>query len=225
MNGAVHIDAGSVGIVSAIIVAAMAVLGLVWKLMGSPTPLSRQNLARPIRFVKRKYAACRNAATQRDAERAKRARREEVGAAFDAFEASVNQLRTMKAEPANYHESEWNRRTRACKEDALRYLRLGGVIVTTDRWHDPPLALPSKDGTIILDWRSSERYRRKVQLSIYWDPRSSLTQQDLLEFRRANEADRHGKILSEPLTDADMNAVGWEYPDSWNDDIPCDVSC
>ena len=204
---------------------AVAVFTLVWALMGSPAPLSRQNLARPIRFVKRKYADCRAAADQPDAGRAKCAWRGEESAAFDALEASVDQLRAMQAEPANYHESEWNRRARACKEDALRYLRVKGVKVTTDRWHRPPLALPSKDGTIIMDWRPSERYRRKVQLFVYWDPRSSLTRQDLLEFRRADEADRRGKILSEPLTDADMNAVGWEYPDSWNDDIPHGVSC
>ena len=212
-------------IVSGIIVAVVAVLGLLWRLMGSPTPLSRENLARPIRFAKRKHADHKAATTQRNDERTECAWHEEESAAFDALEASVNQLRAMEAENANYHESERHRRVQACKEAALRYLRIRRVKVATDRWTTSPLPLPGEGGTLILDWQPSEQYRGKVQLSIYRDPRSSLTWGELFEFRKADEADRPGKILSEPLTDADMNAVGWEYPDSWNDDIPYGVSC
>ena len=207
------------GIVAAIVAAIVAVLGLVLMLMGSPAPLSRENLARPIRFAKRKHADHKAAADQRDAERAECAWREEESAAFDALEASVNQLRAMEAANANYHESERHRRVRACKEAALRYLRLLGTKVTTDA---RPVLLPGEDDTIILDWGPSERYRGKVQLFVYQLLASSLTHQEYLEFRRADEADRPGKILSEPLTDADMSAVGWEYPDSWHDDIEKD---
>ena len=214
-----------VGIVSGIIVAVVAVLGLLWKLMGSPTPLSRENLARPIRLAKRKHADHKTATDQRDAERAECAWREEESAAFDALEVSVNQLRAMEAANANYHESERHRRVRACKGAALRYLSSRDVKVASDRWTTSPLPLSVEGGTVILDWQPSEQYRGRVQLSIYRDPRSSLTRGELFEFRKADEADRPGKILSEPLTDADMNAVGWEYPDSWNDDIPCGVSC
>ena len=113
----------------------------------------------------------------------------------------------MKAEPANYHESEWNRRTRACKEDALRYLRLGGVKVTTDTFPRWPSALPSEGGTIILDWGASEQCPGKAHLWVHWRTGPPLTFGELIKCRRMNATGHHEEVLSELLSDADMDTT------------------
>ena len=212
-------DLGSPAEIAAILAAVFTGLLLIWYLMGSPTPLSPANVRKPLRFAKRKYAERQTAADQRYAERAKLAQREEQCAAFSALEASINRLRSMEQGQAKYHEAEWRRQALDCKADAVRYLGLRGVQITKDQPRLGPLPIQSKNGTIIIDWEPSKWRRGKVQLVLYWHPSSPLTHEEFIKFRFAREPREHMRVLSKPLTDADMSAVGWEYPDRWNDEF------
>ena len=201
------------------IVVGLEILTLVWRLMGSPALLSRESLTKIMRLVKRKQADRRTATNQRNGEVAKLAQREEQRVAFSALETSINRLRLMEQGQAKYHEAEWRRQALDCKVDAVRYLSLRGVQITKDQPHLGPLPIQSKHGTIIIDWGPSKWSRGKVQLDLYWHPSSPLTHEEFIKFRFAREPREHMKVLSKPLTDADMNAVGWEYPDRWNDEF------
>ena len=82
-----------------------------------------------------------------------------------------------------------------------------------------PLPIQSNNGTIIIAWEPSKWIHGRVQIDLYWHPSSPLTHEEFIKFRFAREPREHMKVLSKPLTDADMSAVGWEYPDRWNDEF------
>ena len=212
-------DLGSPAEIAAILAAVFTGLLLIWYLMGSPTPLSPANVRKPFRFAKRKYAERQTAADQRYAERAKLAQREEQRAAFSMLEASVDQLRLMEQGRAKYHKVEWERQIRDCKERTVRYLSLIGVQIAKGGFSIGPLPKQSKNGTIIISWGVSKWNRGKVQIILDWHPSSPLTQEEFIKFLFADEPRKHVTVLSRPLSDADMNAVGWEYPDRWNDEF------
>ena len=219
MNGAVPVDAALVGIISAVVVATAAVLTLVWKLMGSPTPLSHQNLAKPIRLAKRKYAERQTATAQRQTELAERALRRGQEARRRAFEASVLRLLDMERSAKSYHHTEWRRQIDLCKHDTLRVLRQAGVKMGSGGLDHGPRVMNRETGSIVVGWDRSKWNRGKVQLVVWWHPNPSLT---VDEFFRSDFPDgtiEHVKVLSKPLTDADMEVAGWECFGPWRADF------
>ena len=208
-----------VTVVVPIVLLTLAVLTFVLRLMGDPKPLSPANVRKPFRFVKRKYAEHQAATAQRYAERAKLAEREEQRAAFSVLEASVDQLRLMEQGWVKYHKVEWKRQIHDCKERTVRYLSLIGVQIAKDRFSTGPLLRQSKNGTIIITWGTTKWNRGKVQIVLDWHPSSPLTQDEFIKFYFADEPREHVTVFSRPLTDAEMNAVGWEYPDRWNEEF------
>lgn len=198
---------------------ACGIAASVWLIIRDVVPIATRVSLRVARFVKCKYTERQTTTGQRDDEAAKRVQHEEECAAFSALEASINQLRLMEQGQAKYHEAEWKRRALDCKADAVRYLGLRGVQIAKDGHSIEPLPLQSNNGTIIIDWEPSKWSRGKVQLVLYWHPSSPLTHEEFIKFRFAREPREHMKVLSKPLTDADMNAVGWEYPDRWHDEF------
>ena len=187
----------------------------VWLITRDVVPVVVRMSLNITRFVKRKHAENQAATAQRYAESSKLVKHEERLAAFNALEASVDQLRLMEQRRTKYHKVEWKRQIRDCKERTVRYLSLKGTQIAKDKYTLGPLPIQSGDGTIIIAWEPSEWNRGKVQIDLYWHPNSLLTHEELIRFRFAHEPREHLKVFSRPLTDGDMNAVGWEYPDIW----------
>lgn len=219
MNGAVPVDVALVGIVSAVVVATAAVLTLVWKLMGSPTPLSHQNLAKPIRFAKRKYAGRQAAKARQHAELAEEVLRCEREATLRAFEASVLRLLDMERSAKSYHSTEWRRQIATCKHDTLRVLRQAGVRVGSGWVQHGPWIGHFKTCSIVVDWGPSKWNLGRVQLVVFWHPNPSLTVDEFFSSDFPDGTIEHVKVLSKSLTDADMEVAGWECFGPWRADF------
>ena len=209
------VDVALVGIVSAVVVATAAVLTLVWKLMGSPTPLSHQNLAKPIRFAKRKYAGRQAAKARQHAELAEEVLRCEREATLRAFEASVLRLLDMERSVKSYHRTEWRRQIATCKHNTLRVLRQTGVRMDGGTVQHGPGLRNFESGTIIVDWGPSKRNLGMVRLVVLWHPNPSLTEGEIYSSEFADGTIEHVEVLSELLTDADMEVANWTYFEAW----------
>lgn len=222
MNGAVPVDAALVGIISAVVVATAAVLTLVWKLMGSPTPLSHQNLVKPIRFAKRKYAERQAAKARGQAELAERVLRSQQEASLEAFEASVLRLLDMERSAKSYHCAEWRRQIATCKHDTLRVLRQKGIRMDGGSVQYGPWIRHFETCSTVVDWGPSKWNPGRVQLVVFWHPNPKLTHGGFHDSYFPDGKIEHVKVLSKPLTDADMEVAGWTYFDGWHTDYGYD---
>lgn len=205
------------GTVAAVSIAAFAALTFVWKLMGSPTPLSPENLTKPLRLVKRKLDAHRVAVAEKQATKAEQIKRRERTIAFQSLETSVNRLRCMEQRKGSFVSSEWKRQVAACKEDALRVLGLIGVRIVSDSAHLGPSIINCEAGSIIVDWGPSRWNRGQVQIAVYWHSNPRFTRTDFMNSYFFDGTIEHVKVLSRPLTESDMRAIGWEYFSGWRD--------
>lgn len=192
--------------------------------MGSPTPLSPTNLRKPFRFVKRKYAEHRDAKARQRAELAEQALRNEHRAVLEAFETSVLRLLDMEQSRKSYHSTEWKRQIAICKHDALRVLRQAGARMDSNSVQLEPWIGRFKTGSIIVGWGPSKWNLGRVQLVVFRHPNSKLTHGKFHNSYFPDGTIEHVKVLSKPLTDADMDVAGWTYFEGWHTDYGYDGS-
>ena len=185
--------------------------------MGDPKPLSPANVRKPFHFVKRKYAERQDANARERAEQAEQVLRNEQCAVLKACEASVLRLLDMERSRKSYHRTEWRRQIASCKHDTLRVLRQEGVRVSSGSVQHGPVLKNCEAGSIIMDWGLSKWNLRRLQLVVLWHPNPKLTYREFLD-SYTEGAIEHVKVLSMPLTDADMEVAGWTYPEGWHPD-------
>ena len=65
-----------------------------------------------------------------------------------------------------------------------------------------------KTGSIIVDWGSSKWNLGKVQIVVFWHPNPKLTRYKFHDSYFPDGTIEHVKVLSKPLTDADMEMTG-----------------
>ena len=198
-------------VVVPIVLLALAVLTFVLRLMGDPKPLSPANVRKPFRFVKRKYAKRQKVKDRQRKERDEQARLAQRHATFEAFRRSVHRLWCMERGVAEYHRTEWKRQIEICKRDVLQVLRCLGIKMNEGYLDQGPRIVNCEAGSIIIDWDASKWHIGRVQIVIYWHPNPSLTVHAFYSSAFPDGTIEHVRVLSKPLTDEDMEIVGWTY--------------
>ena len=190
--------------------------------MGDPKPLSPANLRKPVRFVQRKCAEYQDAKARQRAELAEQEILSEREATLRAFEASVLRLVDMERSAKSYHRTEWRRQIATCKHDTLRVLRQAGVRMDGGTVQHGPWIGHFKTCSIVVDWGPSKWNPGRVQLVVFWHPNPKLTHGGFHDSYFPDGKIEHVKVLSKPLTDADMEVAGWTYFDGWHTDYGYD---
>ena len=205
-------------VVVPIVLLALAVLTFVLRLMGDPKPLSPANVRKPFRFVKRKYVERQEKMARRRAQLAEQTLRNEQGAVLEAFEASVLRLLDMEQSGKSYHRTEWYRQIDACKRDTLRFLRQVGIRMNGGQVQHGPWIEHVKTCSIIMDWGPCKWNIGRVRLVVLWHPNPELKHSEFYDSYSPRGTIEHVKVLSKPLTDADMDVAGWTYFEEWHSD-------
>lgn len=214
---ALEVDLTTVG-------AVCGIAASVWLITRDVVPVATRVTPRIARFVKRKYAERQDRIARRRAERAEQTLRDERDTAFKAFEASVLRLRDMEQGAKKYHATEWARQIDACKRNTLRVLRNVGVKMNGGSVQLGPWIGQCKTGSIVVDWGPSRWNLGRAQLVVFWHPNPSLTMDEFFSSAFPDGTTEHVRVLSRPLSDADMDLAGWEYFAGWHTDYGYDNS-
>lgn len=130
----------------------------------------------------------------------------------------------MEQGTGEYHPTEWKRQIESCKQDTLRILRRIGVTMGSGSVQLGPWIGNFESGSIIVDWGPSKWNLGRVQLVVLWHPNPKLTHGEFHNSYFPDGKIEHVKVLSKPLTDADMEVAGWTYFDGWHTDYGYDGS-
>ena len=124
----------------------------------------------------------------------------------------------MQQGMVKYHETEWKRQIQTCKHNAIEVLQLLSAKRNDGSVKDGNRLLNRQTGSIIVGWGPSRWNVGRVQVMILWHPNPALTWDEFYNSHSPDGTIEDVKVLSKPLTDSDMEMVGWGYFDGWRDD-------
>lgn len=210
-----------IAVAATIVAASFAVLSFLWKLMGSPTPLSAANLRGLAQRVRRVFirVACipvdlRAAGDQRRRDRIERQREAREENLRASLRSAIMRLYEMERGMHRYHKSEWRRQQQLCKREAMRIVGYLGYRISRDTIS--PIVIPTNYSTesIIVHVGRCPRRPRTFKLTICVHPSPTLTK---MQFSWPEAFGDSATVLTTPLTEADTTALGWSFPAKWLD--------
>ena len=208
-----------IGVVSAIVVATVAVLGFVLRLMGSPTPLSPTNMrqlgakirssAARLRSIPSRQRAARE---QREQERSEAVMRQRAATARCQLHSAVLRICDIRGRPDSYYPSEIETQTLLCKDSAIEFAMLTGTQISHSQHRGDGRPLNFVDGGLAISFGAERSEPNHLAVIVTWYPDRRLSgmygfDPELREHRKT--------IVNEAFNEDDMAKTGWEVPREW----------